>query len=100
MRPPRTPSPAQGTAWLTTNSSNGSQIKGAPTVLSSPVRGATVTGLGTAGKPQLIARSQPVTQAVSAIRPTAAILHSAITIGQGAQVRNFLQNMQIFLNKT
>lgn len=90
MRPPRTPSPAQGTAWLTTNSSNGSQIKGAPTVLSSPVRGATVTGLGTAAvKPQLVARTQPITQTVSTIRPTTAILHSAITIGQGAQVQNF-----------
>lgn len=77
MRPPRTPSPAQGTAWLT-NSSNGSQIKGAPTVLSSPVRGATVTG-----KPQIIGRTQA--QSVSAIRP-GTILQSAITIGQSGQV--------------
>lgn len=76
MRPPRTPSPAQNTAWL--NTSNGSQIKGAPTVLSSPVRGATVTG-----KPQIIGRTQP--QTVSTIR-SGAILQNAITIGQTGQV--------------
>ncbi|EFA03829.2 histone deacetylase complex subunit SAP130 [Tribolium castaneum] len=75
VRPPRTPSPAQGTAWLT-NTSNGSQIKGATTVLSSPVRGASVTG-----KPQLVSRSQAGLQNVSTIRPGTTILHSAITIG-------------------
>ncbi|KAJ8930195.1 hypothetical protein NQ314_017035 [Rhamnusium bicolor] len=80
VRPPRTPSPAQGTAWLT-NSSNGSQIKGAPTVLSSPVRGATVTG-----KPQIIGRTQP--QSVTSIRP-GAILQNAITIGQSGQIHSF-----------
>lgn len=95
VRPPRTPSPAQGTAWLTTNSSNGSQIKSAPTVLSSPVRGATVTGLTSTIKPQLVARSQPVSsQTVSTIRPTTAILHSAITIGQGAQVKRQIYNLR------
>lgn len=77
MRPPRTPSPAQGTAWLT-STSNGSQIKGAPTVLSSPVRGATVTG-----KPQIISRTQP--QSIPTIR-SGTILQSAITIGQSGQV--------------
>lgn len=77
VRPPRTPSPAPGTAWLTNNSS-GSQIKGAPTVLSSPVRGATVTG-----KPAVITRTQP--QTVSAIRP-GTILQNAISIGQPGQV--------------
>lgn len=76
VRPPRTPSPAQGTAWLTTNSSNGSQIKGAPTVLSSPVRGATVTG-----KPQTTARTPQTTQAMSTVRP-GTLLSNAITIGQ------------------
>ncbi|XP_044267912.1 histone deacetylase complex subunit SAP130-A isoform X2 [Tribolium madens] len=75
VRPPRTPSPAQGTAWLT-NTSNGSQIKGATTVLSSPVRGASVTG-----KPQLVSRAQTGLQNVSTIRPGTTILHSAITIG-------------------
>ncbi|XP_063903312.1 histone deacetylase complex subunit SAP130 isoform X4 [Zophobas morio] len=75
VRPPRTPSPAPGTAWLT-NTSNGSQIKGATTVLSSPVRGASVTG-----KPQLVSRSQAGIQNVSTLRPGTAILHSAITIG-------------------
>lgn len=55
-------------------------------MLSSPVRGATVTGLTSTVKPQLVARSQPVSQTAPTIRPTAAILHSAITIGQGAQV--------------
>lgn len=83
VRPPRAPSPAQGTAWLNTNSSNGSQIKGAPTVLSSPVRGATVTG-----KPTLINRTQPCTQGVQTLRP-ATILHSAITIGQPGQIHSF-----------
>lgn len=81
VRPSRTPSPAQGTTWLATNSSNGSQIKATPTVLSAPVRGTAVTGIG--GKPQIIARCQAVTQTVSTIRPTTTILHSAITIGQG-----------------
>ncbi|XP_018325748.1 histone deacetylase complex subunit SAP130-A [Agrilus planipennis] len=89
VRPPRTPSPAQGTAWLTTNSSNGSQIKGAPTVLSSPVRGASVSGVSAIGKPQIVARTQAVTQTVSSVRPTATILHSAITIGQGGQIHPF-----------
>lgn len=70
-------------------------------MLSSPVRGATVTGLtsstaaaaaaAAAGvKPQLVARTQPVVSqtvgGAASIRPTAAILHSAITIGQGGQV--------------
>ncbi|KAF5303061.1 hypothetical protein FQR65_LT08390 [Abscondita terminalis] len=88
VRPSRAASPAQGTAWLTTSSSNGSQIKGAPTVLSPPVRGATVSG--TLGKPQLLTRTQPVPQPSSTIRPaTATILHSAITIGQGAQLHPF-----------
>ncbi|XP_044751849.1 histone deacetylase complex subunit SAP130 isoform X4 [Coccinella septempunctata] len=79
VRPPRAPSPAQGTAWLNTNTSNGSQIKGAPTVLSSPVRGAFVTG-----KPSLSNRTQPSTQGVQSLKP-ATILHSAITIGQTGQ---------------
>uniref|UniRef100_A0AAR5PK97 Histone deacetylase complex subunit SAP130 C-terminal domain-containing protein n=1 Tax=Dendroctonus ponderosae TaxID=77166 RepID=A0AAR5PK97_DENPD len=74
VRPARTPSPAQGAAWLT-NSSNGSQIKGAPTVLSSPVRGATVTGKQpVAGRPQF-------TQQIPAIR-SSTLLSNAITIGQ------------------
>ncbi|XP_031343789.1 histone deacetylase complex subunit SAP130 isoform X2 [Photinus pyralis] len=90
IRPPRAPSPAQGTAWLT-SSSNGSQIKGAPTVLSPPVRGATVSG--TLAKPQLLTRAQPLSQTTSTIRPTTAtILHSAITIGQGAQLHSFKPN--------
>lgn len=90
IRPPRAPSPAQGTAWLT-SSSNGSQIKGAPTVLSPPVRGATVSG--TLPKPQLLTRAQPLSQTTSTIRPTTAtILHSAITIGQGAQLHSFKPN--------
>lgn len=77
MRPPRTPSPAQGAAWLST--SNGSHIKGTPTVLTSPgVRSATVTA-----KPQIINRTQP--QSVSTIRP-GTILQNAITIGQSGQV--------------
>ncbi|KAG5883158.1 hypothetical protein JTB14_033409 [Gonioctena quinquepunctata] len=80
VRPPRTPSPAQGTAWMT-SSSTSSQIKGVPSVLSSPVRGATVTG-----KPQLISRAQP--QAVSAIRP-GTILQNAISIGQSGQIHSF-----------
>ncbi|XP_044751847.1 histone deacetylase complex subunit SAP130 isoform X2 [Coccinella septempunctata] len=80
VRPPRAPSPAQGTAWLNTNTSNGSQIKGAPTVLSSPVRGAFVTG-----KPSLSNRTQPSTQGVQSLKP-ATILHSAITIGQTGQI--------------
>ncbi|CAG9825085.1 unnamed protein product [Phaedon cochleariae] len=80
VRPPRTPSPAQGTAWLT-SSSTGTQIKGAPTVLSSPVRGATVTG-----KPQIISRAHP--QTVSAIRP-GTILQNAISIGQSGQIHSF-----------
>ncbi|CAG9858712.1 unnamed protein product [Phyllotreta striolata] len=79
VRPPRTPSPASGTAWLTNNSS-GSQIKGAPTVLSSPVRGATVTG-----KPAVI-RTQP--QTVPTIRP-GTILQNAISIGQPTQIPSF-----------
>ncbi|KAL3283559.1 hypothetical protein HHI36_006698 [Cryptolaemus montrouzieri] len=87
VRPPRTPSPAQGTAWLNTNTSNGSQIKGAPTVLSPPVRGATVTG-----KPQLINRTQSSTQGVQTLRPATAILHSAIAIGQSGQVHSFKSN--------
>lgn len=37
----------------------------------------------------MVARSQPVTQTVSTIRPATAILHSAITIGQGAQLHSF-----------
>ncbi|KAK5645713.1 hypothetical protein RI129_004177 [Pyrocoelia pectoralis] len=90
IRPPRAPSPAQSTAWLT-SSSNGSQIKGAPTVLSPPVRGATVSG--TLAKPQLLTRAQPLSQSTSTIRPTTAtILHSAITIGQGAQLHSFKPN--------
>ncbi|XP_076269949.1 sin3A-associated protein 130 isoform X2 [Rhynchophorus ferrugineus] len=76
VRPPRTPSPAQGTAWLTTNASNGSQIKGAPTVLSSPVRGATVTG-----KPQVVGRSQTITTPINSLR-TGTLLPNTITIGQ------------------
>ncbi|XP_057670955.1 histone deacetylase complex subunit SAP130-B isoform X1 [Diorhabda carinulata] len=80
VRPPRSSSPASGTAWLT-NSSTGSQIKGAPTVLSSPVRGATVTG-----KPAVISRTQP--QGVSTIRP-GAILQNAISIGQTGQIHSF-----------
>uniref|UniRef100_A0A6P7F1A4 Histone deacetylase complex subunit SAP130-A n=1 Tax=Diabrotica virgifera virgifera TaxID=50390 RepID=A0A6P7F1A4_DIAVI len=78
VRPPRTPSPASGTAWLT-NSSTGSQIKGAPTVLSSPVRGATVTG-----KPAVIGRTQPQ----ATIRP-GTILQNAISIGQTGQIHSF-----------
>lgn len=88
MRPPRTPSPAQGTAWLT-NTSNGSQIKGATTVLSSPVRGASVTG-----KPQLVSRSQAGIQNVSTIRPGTAILHSAITIGHSFKPGQNATNIQ------
>lgn len=80
VRPPRSSSPASGTAWLT-NSSTGSQIKGAPTVLSSPVRGATVTG-----KPAVISRTQP--QGVSTIRP-GTILQNAISIGQTGQIHSF-----------
>jgi hypothetical protein len=88
VRPPRTPSPAQGTAWLT-NTSNGSQIKGATTVLSSPVRGASVTG-----KPQLVSRSQAGIQNVSTIRPGTAILHSAITIGHSFKPGQNATNIQ------
>ncbi|KAL1490491.1 hypothetical protein ABEB36_013176 [Hypothenemus hampei] len=74
VRPPRTLSPAQGTAWLTTNSSNGSQIKGTPTLLSSPVRGTTVTGKQqTVGRPQL-------SQSIPTIR-SGTLLSNAITIG-------------------
>nr|XP_023019504.1 histone deacetylase complex subunit SAP130-B [Leptinotarsa decemlineata] len=80
VRPPRTPSPASGTAWLT-NSSTGAQIKGTATVLSSPIRGTTVTG-----KPQLISRSQ--TQSVPTIRP-GTILQNAISIGQSGQIHSF-----------
>ncbi|KAF5287736.1 hypothetical protein FQA39_LY15756 [Lamprigera yunnana] len=90
IRPSRAPSPAQGTAWLTTSSSNGSQIKGAPTVLSPPVRGATVSG--TLGKPQLLTRTQPVVQPTSAIRTTTALLQSTITISQGGQLHSFKSN--------
>ncbi|XP_017773055.1 PREDICTED: histone deacetylase complex subunit SAP130-A isoform X2 [Nicrophorus vespilloides] len=68
VRPPRTPSPAQGGGTWLTNSSNGSQIKG---TINSPIRAA-------AGKSQLVARPQ----VVSTIRPPTAILHSTI-IGQG-----------------
>lgn len=83
VRPPRTPSPAQGTAWLSTNSSNGTQIKTAPTVLSPPIRGTAMTG----NKPAMIARSQSLSQSIPSIRPTTAtILQSAITLGQGNQV--------------
>ena len=89
VRPPRTPSPAQGTAWLSTNSSNGAQIKSAPTVLSPPIRGTAVTGVG--NKPSMIARSQSLAQSISSIRPTTAtILQSAITLGQGNQVFCYL----------
>ncbi|CAH0558212.1 unnamed protein product [Brassicogethes aeneus] len=80
VRPPRTPSPAQATAWLTTSSSNGGQIKGATTVLSSPVRGATVTG-----KPQIVGRAQ--SGAVSTIRP-GTILQNAI-IAQPTQIHPY-----------
>lgn len=97
VRPSRTPSPAQGTTWLATNSSNGSQIKATPTVLSTPVRGTTVTGIS--GKPQIIARCQAVTQTVSTIRPTTTILHSAITIGQGPVCyHNLITNCFIITN--
>nr|CAI5827700.1 unnamed protein product [Callosobruchus analis] len=77
VRPQRPPNAGQGTAWLT-NTQNGSQIKGASTVLSSPVKGAMVTG-----KPQIIARTQgqPITSGISSIRPNT-ILQSTITIGQ------------------
>nr|CAH7761253.1 unnamed protein product [Callosobruchus chinensis] len=77
VRPQRPPTAGQGTAWLT-NTQNGSQIKGASTVLSSPVKGALVTG-----KPQIIARTQgqPITSGISSIRPNT-ILQSTITIGQ------------------
>lgn len=83
----RTPSPAQGTAWLT-NSANGSQIKGAPTVLSSPVRGATVTG-----KPQTMGRPQP-TQPMPTIR-SGTLLSSAISLGQTVCTFTYLS----FVNK-
>lgn len=89
VRPSRTPSPAPNTAWL--NSSNGSQIKGAPTVLSSPVRGATVTG-----KQQLVGRPQP---ASTAIRP-GAILQNAITIGQPGQVKTNQHNIYVCHTRT
>ncbi|XP_060516637.1 histone deacetylase complex subunit SAP130 isoform X2 [Cylas formicarius] len=76
------PSPAQGTAWLTTNSPGGAQVKGAPTVLSSPVRGATVTGkLQVTGRP-----SQ--SQTISTIK-SGTILQSGITIGQTSQVQTY-----------
>lgn len=45
-------------------------------MLSTPVRGASVTG-----KQQIVSRSQTGLQNVSTIRPGTAILHSAITIG-------------------
>ncbi|CAG9767547.1 unnamed protein product [Ceutorhynchus assimilis] len=72
VRPPRTPSPAQ--AWLTTNNTNGGQIKGTPAVLGSPIRGPTVTG-----KPQTVI-GRPQSQQLPTIRGT--ILSNAITIGQ------------------
>ncbi|XP_030751138.1 histone deacetylase complex subunit SAP130 [Sitophilus oryzae] len=75
VRPPRTPSPAPGTAWLT-NTSNGSQKKGASTVLSSPVRGATVTG-----KPQVVGRPQGTAQSVIPNLKAGTIIQSGI-IGQ------------------
>ncbi|XP_050309445.1 histone deacetylase complex subunit SAP130-A [Anthonomus grandis grandis] len=75
VRPPRTPSPAQGgTAWQLATSSNNPQLKVASTVLSSPVRATTITG-----KPQAVGRPLP-NQPIQTVKPT--ILSNAITIGQ------------------
>ncbi|CAH1976240.1 unnamed protein product [Acanthoscelides obtectus] len=76
VRPQRPPTAGQGTTWLT-NTQNGSQIKGTPTVLSAPVKGTVVTG-----KPQIIARTQgpQISSGISSIRPNT-ILQSTITIG-------------------
>ncbi|XP_066157431.1 histone deacetylase complex subunit SAP130 [Euwallacea fornicatus] len=75
VRPTRTLSPAQGAAWLNTNTTNVSQIKGPTAVISAPIRGTAITG-----KPQTIARPQ-LTQPVPTIR-SSTLLTNAITIGQ------------------
>ncbi|KAK9712395.1 Histone deacetylase complex subunit SAP130 C-terminus [Popillia japonica] len=88
VRPPRTPSPAQGTTWLATNATNGSQLKGSPSVLSPPIRAGTVANT-TNKQSQIIGRSQAVSQNISNLRPTTTILQSAITVGQGNQIHPF-----------
>ncbi|KRT79510.1 hypothetical protein AMK59_6762, partial [Oryctes borbonicus] len=88
VRPPRTPSPAQGTTWLAANASNGSQLKGSSSVLSPPIRAGAIANSNNK-QSQIIARSQAVSQNVSSLRPTTTILQSAITIGQGNQIHPF-----------
>lgn len=82
----RTLSPAQGTAWLSANTTNGSQVKVTPTVLTTPVRTTTI-----AGKPQTVARPQ-LTQPMPNIR-SSTILSNAITLGPTVSslynIRNF-----------